>query len=509
MCTTSPKSATLPGTFMRIGVAALLTITALAGCANESPTDDAGGPSLPDLGRTAAVFHVPTFNGTAQVDLDIATDLIPVGGLFETGFSTFEPTIGTDQDGCIYMTQFRGTGTGTRIVMTCDLGTTWSDIGPDLPGGAGPCFPNSNDPYVHVDRDTGRVFSSDLHALISSTLHYTDDKGENWTCNVFGGGLPPGVHDHQTIATGAPRVLMPVGYENIVYYCVNRVADSVCASSLDGGLGFGPFVLVYPGVESPGDGQPPTLCGGLHGHVETDHAGRVYLPKGQCGKPEVATSDDDGLTWQRSIVSTVTGISGHEVRVAADAADNIYAFWIGGGGEGGQGGKPFLAVSQDHGATWSDAMMVAPPNVTTAGLPAVYVGAEGMVAFAYAGITTEGGRDSEPGDRTWNGYIGVSYDALNATPTFATVSVNDPADPLHRGQSCWSARCGGLGDFIDIAIDLEGRPWAAFSDQCDQECVEGDSNSGGSRGVAGTFMAGRSLVTGEALVPLMAPVVVG
>lgn len=483
----------------------LLSVT-LAGCADDPSSSGDDGDDAP-LGSarpidlpTAAVFHAAGGNGSIEVPVLLDEALVPVGGLAYTGFTTFEPTVGSDSDGCLYMTHFRGTGTGTRIVMSCDLGGNWTDIGPDLPTGE-PCFPNSNDPYVHVDRDTDRVFSSDLHALVSSTLHFTDDQGESWTCNALGGGLPPGVHDHQTIATGTPRTLTTVGYDNMVYYCVNRVADSVCASSVDGGLGFGPFVLVYPGVESPGEGAAPELCGGLHGHVETDHAGRVYLPKGQCGNVEVAVSEDDGLTWSRSVLSTETGVSGHEVRVAADEADNMYAFWIGANTEGGQGGKPFLSVSTDHGQTWSEPQMVAPPEVTTAGLPAVYAGAEGMVAFAYAGVTTEGGRDSDPDSRMWNGYLGVSYDALNLTPTFATVSVNDPADPLHVGQSCWSDRCGGLGDFIDVAIDGEGRPWAAFSDNCDADCAADPSggNSGGSQGVLGTFTSGRSLRTGEAL----------
>ena len=493
---------------MRVPAALLaLLFVAFAGCIeDDEPTNDpATEPSgRPLAGPTAAVFHRANETGAFPVDVALDADLVPVGTTRPIGDSTFEPTIGSDSDGCLYMTSFRGAGTGTRITMSCDQGASWDIIGPDLPGGVGPCFPNSNDPYVHVDRDTDRVYSSDLHALLTSTLHYSDDQGASWTCNALGGGLPPGVHDHQTIATGAPRLLVPVGYENMVYYCVNRVIDSVCASSLDGGLGFGPFILVYPGLESPGEGAPPELCGGLHGHVETDHAGRVYLPKGQCGRVEVAVSGDDGLTWRRSVVSATTGISGHEVRVAADTADNMYAFWIGGSGDGGQGGKPFLSVSRDHGLTWTQPIMVGPPELTTAGLPAVYAGNEGRVAFAYVGITNEGGRDSDPATRTWNGYIGVVYDALSPDPVVATVTANDPADPLHRGQSCWSDRCGGLGDFIDITITPAGRPWAAFSDQCDEACAADPAagNSGGSRGVVGTFATGRSLTTGESLAPL-------
>lgn len=346
----------------RMAVALLMLGALLAGCLDEddgSPQGTPIGSGLPEDATVATYHRAPTAeHPEVRLVLPAVADAaaVPVGAARYLPVSTFEPTIGADPDGCLFFTHFRGTGTGTRIFMSCDQAATWDEIGPNLPIGGQVCFPNSNDPYVHVDRDTGRVFASDLHALVSSTLHYTDDKGASWQCNPGGGGTPPGVHDHQTVATGAPRTLPTVGYPNVVYYCVNRVADSVCSSSLDGGLGFGPLILVYPGVESPGEGQPPELCGGLHGHVETDLEGRVLLPKGQCGKPEVAVSENDGLTWGRAIVSTDTGIMGHEVRVAADAGHNLYAFYIG------DDGLPYLGRSTDNGQSWDQPWMVAPPG---------------------------------------------------------------------------------------------------------------------------------------------------
>lgn len=481
----------------------LLAATVLAGC-----LDDTGDSSTEALDKPATSDPVTASVTRARGFEENATDLVQVDPAFiptavsrYLPTSTFEPTIGSDLEGCLYMTSFRGAGTGTRIYKSCDQAATWSDVGPNLPGDVAPCFPNSNDPYVHVDRDTGRVFSSDLHALVTSTLHFTDDKGASWTCNVLGGGLPPGVHDHQTIATGTPRTVTTVGYPNVVYYCVNRVGDSVCSSSLTGGIGFGPFVTVYPGVSGRTDNVDPNdplenLCGGLHGHVETDHAGRVYLPKGQCNVVEVAVSEDDGLTWTRSIVSARTGIQGHEVRVAADEADNMYAFWIG------ADGLPYLSVSTDHGATWGRELMVGGDELTYAGRPAVYAGGEGRVAFAYIGTMHPDGVDAPASELTIHAFMGAVYDALDEAPVVITTTANDPSDPIDRTRPCWSDRCGGIGDFIDITIDPEGRPWAAFADMCDENCVNGDIGPGSPVAFVGTFAMGASLHTSLPLAPL-------
>ena len=497
----------------KLAVSVLLLGALLAGCFGDGKGDTPTGTEVtmafPDDLTVATYHRAPTTEHPevrATIPLVADEAMVPVGAARYLPVSTFEPTIGSDPDGCLFFTHFRGTGTGTRIFMSCDQAASWQEIGPGLGVGTTPCFPNSNDPYVHVDRDTGRVFASDLHALVSSTLHYTDDKGATWRCNPGGGGTPPGVHDHQTIATGVPRTLPTVGYPNVVYYCVNRVADSVCSSSLDGGVGFGPLILVYPGVESPGEGQPPALCGGLHGHVETDHAGRVLLPKGQCGHPEVAVSEDDGLTWSRAVVSAETGVSGHEVRVAADAADNLYAFYVG------DDGLPYLARSTTNGQSWDEPFMVAPPGVTATSFPAVYAGADGKVAVAYIGITHPDGYDAEPEEMAWNAYITVTEEGLAADPLFATVQANAPGDPIARGV-CGNSRCGGLGDFIDMTIDAEGRPWAAFADMCRADCLAAGAteNDGGTIGFAGTLLQGFSLANDQPLarleaLPVPAPV---
>ncbi len=494
--------------FAPLGALALLLTLSFAGCLGD---DDDGtvveppeplGSHRPINSPTAATYHVAALDGTTGVwkftgDLG----LVPVAGESYLGTTNFEPTVGSDPDGCLYTTAFRGAGLGTRIFASCDQGASWQDIGPNLaesPAGEEPCFRNSNDPYVHVDRDTGRVFSSDLHALLTSTLHYTDDKGETWTCNPMGGGVPPGVHDHQTIATGVPRVSATTLYPNMVYYCINRVGDSSCAASINGGLGFGPMVTVFPGAEPPGENGPGGFCGGLHGHVETDHEGRLFMPKAQCGNIEVAMSEDDGLTWTRSIVSADLGIAqgSHEVRVASDLENNIFVIW------NAANGLPYVAMSIDHGATWSEPRMVAPPDVTYTGRPAIYAGAAGNVVWAYVGITDSAGADVDNDEIRLHAYMGAMWNAtLDNDWVITTVTTHDPRDPIDVGRPCWTVRCGGIGDFIDVTITPDGRPWAAFADMCDDDCARDPDggNSGGTRAYIGTFKQGPSLLDGQAL----------
>ncbi len=475
----------------------VLTLAAvvLSGCASEA-SEKEPVQAIPEV--KPGIVGSGTLAGLNGTLYDLLPEEVPTGALRYLGVSTFEPTVGSDADGCLYYTHYRGTGTGTRIYMSCDVGATWNDIGPNLvadgPAGDEPCFRNSNDPFVHVDKDTGRVFSSDLHALVTSTLHFTDDKGETWTCNVLGGGLPPGVHDHQSVTTGVPRNLETVGYPNMVYYCVNRVADSWCSTSINGGLGFGPAITVFTGV-SPRGGPTSAVdnvCGGLTGHVETDHEGRVYFPRSYCGEAMVGISEDDGVTWTTSTIDSTVGVQQHEVRIAADAAGNVYAFWVG------ADYKPYLSVSKDHGSTWSTPVDVAPPEVTGAGRPAIAAGADGSVVVAYIGFENAAGPETPAEKMEWYAYLGVLYNAADEAPTVFTAKPIDT--PIDAGRDCSSARCGGIGDFIDVTIDPEGRPWAAFSNQCGTDACAGGVSS--NNAFVATLESGRSLSSPDLLTPL-------
>lgn len=513
-------------------VAALAAATVLTGCLGlPGPSDEASAPGddpgatastaadLPpgcDRGRSAVAHHPG-----ADVVPD-PEDPVPTPCLTRTGEASFEPTMGVDAEGNVYL---HPSGTGDAIedsgetdpvgvAKTADGGATWETI---LPQAAGvETHPVTLDPYLHLDRATGRLFVDDLSPAVNcSFFSWTDDGGDSWNHSVAGCMET----DHQNVFTGPPRTSPTVGYPNIVYRCgINTVATALaststtCQRSLDGGRTWlppgEPAFVADPREE--GHMGVPGLCDGGAGHGTTGPEGVVYLPKGLCGQPWLAISDDEGLTWERVQVAENGMAQGHdangyhlqahEAGVGVDPEGNVYYLWVA------EDRLPYLATSTDGGETWSDPMMVGAPGVTQAALPALMVGDVGEVALAYMGSTnapegpyptcgnpTECGPGHEAerdyGNVTWNGYIAQVTDALSPEPTVYSAPVNDPADPLNRGR-CGPVTCNQVHDFIDVTIGPDGSAWAPFVDGCKGPCVAGEEGNNASEGVAGRLWGG-------------------
>ena len=398
-----------------------------------------------------------------------------------------EPTLGVDGAGNVFYAAgtFDGplnpTLPGTEITVpnavrtfvmrSSDRGLTWSNVSPMIPGADTSSPPVTVDPMVYVDEETGRVFNPELYAGCSY-MNISDDQGATWIPNPVACGNF--VNDHQTIVSGNPPALLEpamVAYPNIVYYCFNRVIDSNCGRSLDGGLTFTPTPTpAFVGYDPAAGG----LCGGLHGHIATDSEGRLFVPKGHCGSPWLAVTSDAGTTWTRVKVSETVSAAATHLAVAVDDADNVYFLWW-----DAENRLPWLAVSTDHGLTFGEPMMVAPPGVQEVNFPVLVAGAEGRVAITFPGSTAERPPSppdhplepvgvTNPGDtkRPWNHYLVVTDNALADNPLFLSTTANDPADPVHRGD-CGPGRCGALWDFEDIVVSpVDGRFWAAVADGC-------------------------------------------
>ena len=60
-------------------------------------------------------------------------------------------------------------------------------------------------------------------------------------------------------------------------------------------------------------------------------------------------------------------------------------------------------------------------------------------------------------------------------------------------SDCGNVRCGGFGDFIDVELDDEGRPWIALAHNA----------AGTEEAVIGTLMTGQSLYGEFAQLPLL------
>ena len=473
----------------------------LAGCASPAaaPVPAAAGASPavgPDAATAADATAVPVEGGAVPL----------VGGSFRIGTRSYEPTIGADAGDALFTTadvlasRFRG----PTVLRSLDNGRTWEDVGPKLPGGE-PLPPASFDPFVHVDRATGRVFMDDIFPVGCGVLSWSDDQGATWTTNPLACGNPQ-LNDHQTLVTARPRALPTLGYPNVVHRCVNNILYAGCAASHDGGRTFRPQTPVdVVGVE----------CSGQTGHLAADPDGRVFLPFGTCsGGPMVAVSEDDGLTWTGHRIDETHPLheSGHDVALASDEAGNVYALWP-------HEGQLWLAHSVDHGKTWSPARNVTAREVTAVGHFALAAGAPGRVALAYVGTTLEGGYEGRPtadvdllsdetfeewAGATWNGYVVVILDALAGEPDVRTAMVNPPGDPLARGL-CGRTRCQGMGDFMGMTIGADGRPWAAFVDVCTDACVrDPDAGPGQPQGIVGTLLSGPSLRAEGGPLPVLA-----
>ena len=498
---------------MRSLLALLLAASAaLAGCL-ATPGDLAPSATLDGVltPGTEGVFH--SLSGEV---LAVADRVVASGGQYSLGLSATEPTVGVTKDGAVFMTAFARDGATGRsfptIARSMDKGQTFEVVGPRLPTGDG-LPPVTNDPYVYVDPATDRVYMLDLIGTVCSVLSWSDDQGASWTTNPLACGTPF-VNDHQTMVAAKPRAMPLTLYDSVVYYCVNRVADTSCATSLDGGLTFTPLRTVFTGVPAS---DPADLCGGLSGHVKAGPDGKVYLPRSYCGPATVAITEDDGLTWTHHVIDTEHLVEGHEVSIAVDEANNVYAVWT-------SGGRIWFSSSTDGGHTWAPARDVTAPGVTATMFNTIAAAGEGKVAFAYVGSTVEGGYEGKDtgyggvvGDilgepapaewqgATWNAYLGVILDATSEDAVVQTVTANDPADPVARGL-CGRTRCNGMNDFIDVVIDAEGRPWAAFVDVCTQECVTDDKVwSDRAVGFVGTFVTGPSLLAGQAELPPILP----
>ena len=410
------------------------------------------------------------------------TSKAPDGRIYQVGKDAVEPTMGFTKAGEMVYTALES-NTSIFVMRSADGGYTWDDKSPKLPSGQA-AHRLSLDPYIWVDKWTGRVFTIDL-TVACSYMSFVDDLETDWTTNPLACGRP--VNDHQSLFGGPPVSSSPIGYDNLVYYCWNDVATSSCSKSLDGGLTFHPTgTPAFHPVDDSGD-APVRDCGGLHGHGVVGKDGTVFLPKEHCEQPWVSISRDEGLTWEHVKIADDTAVWGPDPSVAVDAKGNVYYVYLD------EMRMPHLAVSNDNGKTWGKPMMIAAPGLTETVHATVDVGKPGSVAIAYYGTDDVKGKIDKrtyPVDKVaWDGFITMSDNVFDKNPTFYSGTVNDPKDPLTRGD-CGPRRCQDAIDFIDVVISPDGIPFAAFADSCTVPCEGAKTQFAG---VVGSLVRGPKL----------------
>jgi hypothetical protein len=394
------------------------------------------------------------------------------GRALPLGATAFEPTMGVDPDGNLYMatTPRRGVaiGFGVGVHKSSDRGATWVDTQPRVAGQTVP--PETNDPYAYVDPTTGRVFSFHMSpVLLCSIMSFSDDGGKTWTTPPVGCG-PSGVWDHQTITAAKPKPGVTTdGYPNVLVQCVNSIYAEMCARSLDGGLTWG---AGYPAYVNE---NLSTLCGTQTGHLFSDADGTIYLPTPHCGdRASVMVSEDSGLTWQERVING-EAMPFIDPAVDVDAAGRLHAVWVD------TARRLNYATSTDEGRTWTEPVFVTAPGLVTT-LPALVAGDAGRIAIAFAGTNDlPAGWDSRVQGVEMGAYMATSTDATDGTPTFTVVRTTG-ADPIERGQSC-ASRCTFLVDFLDVVVTPDGQPFGAFVDGCTSDaCKAGTAGNNGGNG---------------------------
>ncbi len=327
-----------------------------------------------------------------------------------------------------------------------------------------------SDPIGFTDSPLGRSFTGEL-TLLSPTCKtsFTDNDGQVWV-PTQGSGLASAV-DHETIGGGmyhSPVPTLPTPYNHAVYYCSQDTANNtgLCSRSDDGGLTFGPSVIVTPPLVN--------VCSGLHGHVKVSpQDGTVYLPFNTCdGAGSVAVSEDNGISWtvrhvQNGVVSTAPSASFQDPAVTIDAGGRVY-FAIANNDT-----QAVVATSGDHGATWQNLFSVSDVyGLQNVRYPAATAGDAGRAAVAFYGTRTPGDALQPNFAGVWHLYIANTFDGgLTWTTTDAT-----PNAPMQRG-CIWAKGganiCRNLLDFFDMTVDKDGRVQVGYVNGCEGgPCVQ-------------------------------------
>ena len=392
--------------------------------------------------------------------------------LRRTGFAgAGEPSMGIASDGTIYASVLE------KVVRSTDRGRTWSAVTP-------PGHVATLDPYLYVDKATGRVYKSDL-AGTCQLLSYSDDRGASWT------GLPAACNlsDRQSITSTKPTLSTTVGYPNVVYNCSQTAGyngfsfASGCDKSIDGGrtfvpTGTYPFSDPSPYGAGPGSGDSgiPAHCIGDIGNISASPDGALLVPRGWCGQPWVAVSRDEGLTWTRTqvakngmnttvsggfgFVAPGSGQSDYQAAVVGDKAGNLFFSWVA------LDRLPYLAVSRDGGKTFGPPIRLSPPDVKEAWGPALDLDARGRLAVSFMASTSSPGAPwtGSYGDTTFTAYLGLLPQPTAKRPRMTVLPVTKAEEPLVRGR-CGPGRCNaGILDFIDVALAPDGSVWGSYVD---------------------------------------------
>jgi hypothetical protein len=393
---------------------------------------------------------------------------LPVACAAETGYATSESTLAIAGNGALVYSPAQ---TENSMARSVDGGASWRLTRPAVEQPT--AFWNTVDPDVVADRRTGRLFWSHATGPVRNEGSLPDGSGF-WLAAAYGfqvyrssdNGLTWGTADYSTAPTGdwekvfvgpppsaSTGAAQPVGYPDVVYLCANSPLEvsgpgRLCYKSLDGGVTF-----TIAGYTSPTASNPPDACPPLNFNTGVvDSSGTTYQPVDCENSAYVVISRDEGASYSWVAMPTApsgTPVSGTNLKLAVDDADNLYAVWT-------ANGLLYLAVSRDHARSWTSPMMVGAPGVKGVDRPAISAGAAGRVAITYYAT-------NDPSAQTLTAYVTQTADGADPRPLFYSGALNDPAHPIFRDYGLSDSP---RADFIGGAFDSAGtRFWAGVVKQ--------------------------------------------
>ena len=465
----------------RIRTAVAAAACALAGLALAVPSG-ARAAVAGDVGCHSEWPVVAHHAGGQAVALAPGT-AVPVPCAVGTGFATSESTLAVTNTGAIF---YSPAHTENSVAVSPDAGANWHLSYP--PDEQYTSLWNTDDPFVTVDRRTGRIFwshaSGDLRTtpiLVSNSplpsgvptvlayahgfqVYSTPDDGKTWRTANYAED-PTG--DWDKLSVGPPPAVgpQPSGYPDVVYMCANAPFEvsgpgTACYKSLDGGATFN-----LAGYITPSASEPPDVCPALAANTAVvGNDGTIYHPMNCEQADYVAISHDEGSTYswvQVPGAPPAGGISG-VLQLAIDQADNLYALWE-------ASDHLYLSVSRDGAQHWSSPQIVSGPGLHEISLPAFAAGPAGAVGITYYASTN-------PSAQTLSAYVTQTTDGLDAAPLYYTAALNDPAQPIFHD---YGFNASPRADYIGGGYDSHGTFWAGAVQQFGVPDSNGNIATGG------------------------------
>jgi len=372
------------------------------------------------------------------------------GAVRMPGGSVSEPGIDVGPDGTIFVNGIQGLPSHSKAWRSTDGASTFQQLAFGSPYSR---YPGGGDSDVVVG-DGGRVYFLDLSA-VSNSLARSEDNGSTWVDGTPFTTLP--LSDRQWIALGErdPSTGKDTVYVN--YHFIQPPQNIMFARSRDGGTTWDWHTV------------PSGTGGALPGQLVSDGDFVAYNYATASGVMYLVRSFDAGTTWTSHRVSITSDVAGSLSAVAMDG-NAMYIAWI-----NRLDWSVRVSRSLDRGETWE----LFPLEVSTDGSSSMFpwiAARDGKVAVTWYGADDwAGDPNAAPGIASWRIKYAETFDYdLGFTAPVNATSIAKRGRICTEGLNCTSGR--ELGDFHQVAIDLQGKSLIAYVDiQCDtgvggQEC---------------------------------------